>query len=125
MSPNQVFSRNGIPIRLPDERWQHIIDEHAERVGLREEALATVRDAERVLRGNAGELLAVRTLEPGKAMVVVYREVGIGDGFIITAFVTRRLPDSCPGRRFGLSAAGELFRAGSRFPRPRLTGLSG
>jgi len=91
MSPNQVFSRNGIPIRLPDERWQHIIDEHAELVGLREEALATVRDAERVLRGNAGELLAVRTLEPGKAMVVVYREVGIGDGFIITAFVTRRL----------------------------------
>ena len=37
-----------------------------------------------------GDLLAVRELEPGKHLVVVYRE-GEADGFIITAFMTRRL----------------------------------
>ncbi len=40
--------------------------------------------------GTEGELLAVRELEPGKHMVVVYRELE-NDGFIITAFVTRRV----------------------------------
>ena len=34
-----------------------------------------ISDAERVLSGMAGELLAVRIIEPGKALVVVYREI--------------------------------------------------
>ena len=38
----------------------------------------------------AGELLAVREHEPGKWLVVVYRELN-GDGFIITAFETSRI----------------------------------
>jgi hypothetical protein len=44
-----------------------------------------------VLSGTGGELLAVRMIESGKAVVVVYRETGVDDGFVITAFVTRRL----------------------------------
>jgi len=86
-----VSSRNQISIRLTDERWAHIVEEHSELAGYRETVLETVVDAERVLRGQAEELLAVRMLEPGKAMVVVYREIDLNDGFIITAFVTRRL----------------------------------
>jgi hypothetical protein len=43
-----------------------------------------------VLEGNLGELLAVKELEPGKHIVVAYREAEM-DGFIITAFLTRRL----------------------------------
>jgi len=35
-------------------------------------------------------MLALRELELGKFLVVVYREL-VGDGFVITAFVTRRL----------------------------------
>ena len=86
-----VSSRNSIPIRLTDERWAHIAEEHAELAGFRDEVLETVSNAERVLLGGAGELLAVRMFEPGKAMVVVYKETGSDDGFIVTAFLTRRL----------------------------------
>lgn len=45
---------------------------------------------ERILLGGDGELIAVRELEEGKHLVVVYRE-GSNDGFIITAFLTRRV----------------------------------
>jgi hypothetical protein len=42
-----------------------------------------------IFAGNRGELLAVREVEPGKYLVVVYRE-SQQDGFIITAFLTRK-----------------------------------
>jgi hypothetical protein len=91
MNSPSVLSRNGVTIRLPDERWQHIIEEHGELEGLRADVLLTVEQADRVLAGSVGELFAVRMIEPAKAMVVVYREISADDGFIITAFVTRRL----------------------------------
>ncbi len=84
-----VKSKNGIAIRLPDERWIHIVTEHAELVELRDQVLKAVENPERILAGNAGELFAVREFESGKWIVVVYRESG-DDGFIITAFLTRR-----------------------------------
>jgi hypothetical protein len=90
MSNDSAISRNGVVIRLTDERWQHIIEEHAELVGLREDVLRTIAAAERVYCGSAGELIALSMIELGKALVVVYRESD-GDGFVITAFVTRRL----------------------------------
>lgn len=86
-----VISRHQVPIRLTDERWAHIVEEHVELAGLRTDVLGTVSEAERVLEGGAGELLAVRMLEADKALVVVYRETEPDDGFIITAFLTRRL----------------------------------
>jgi ureidoglycolate hydrolase len=51
--------------------------------------LETVGQPERILLGGDGEQLAIHEMEEGKYLVVVYRE-GIEDGFIITAFVTRR-----------------------------------
>lgn len=84
-----VTSKNGVPIRLTDERWAHIIEEHGELAGLRSEVLETVSEPERIVAGRAGELLAVRKLERGKWLVVVYRELG-DDGFVITAFLTSR-----------------------------------
>ena len=85
-----VLSKNGVPTRLTDERWAHIIEEHGELVGLRQEVLQTVADPGRIVAGQAGELLAIRELESGKWLVVAYRELG-DDGFVITAFLTRRL----------------------------------
>jgi hypothetical protein len=79
-----------VPIRLTSERWSHITEEHAELAGLRLEVLEVVTDPERILAGGAGELLAVRTQLDGKMLVAVYREVAPDDGFIITAFLTRR-----------------------------------
>lgn len=86
-----AISRNGVTIRLNDERWSHIVDEHGELAGMRAEVIQTITDAERVVAGGAGELLAVRMVEADKVLVVVYREESATDGFIITAFLTKRL----------------------------------
>ncbi len=84
-----AISVNGVPIRLTDERWAHISEEHGEMAGLRQEVLDTISQPERVLAGKAGELLALREVESGKWLVAVYREFK-DDGFVITAFLTRR-----------------------------------
>lgn len=86
---DSVQSKNGIPIRLTDERWQHIVTEHAELGESRTAVLQTIGDPEKILAGGSGELLAVREIETSKWLVVVYRE-NEHDGFIITAFWTRR-----------------------------------
>jgi len=87
--PESVYSTNGVSIRLTDERWAHITEEHSELAGLRSEIMATVANPAEIFAGNQGELLAVREVEPGKYLVVVYRE-SQQDGFIITAFLTRK-----------------------------------
>jgi hypothetical protein len=58
--------------------------------GWQDEVLETVFQPERILAGSDGECLAVRQVESGKWLVVVYREL-IDDGFVITAFLTRRI----------------------------------
>lgn len=83
-------SPNGIPIWLTAERWVHITEAHGELADMREEILETVADPQRILAGNQGELIAVREMEAGKFLLVPYREVG-SNGFIITAFFTRRI----------------------------------
>ncbi len=87
---DRVTSKNGVAIRLTDERWAHITEEHCELAGLRSEVVETVSQPERILLGGDGECLAIRELGAGKHLVVVYREQA-DDGFIITAFLTRRV----------------------------------
>ena len=82
-------SKNQKPIRLTDERWAHILAEHGELAELKDAILETVSAPYRILAGGADELLAIREVESGKWLVVVYKEQTI-DGFIITAFLTRR-----------------------------------
>jgi hypothetical protein len=83
-------SVNGVMIRLPDERWLHITEEHAEMTDYLDETLETVQKPLAVFEGSAGELLAAREVETGKYVIVAYREISAKDGFIITAFLTRR-----------------------------------
>jgi hypothetical protein len=85
-----IPSKNDVPIRLTDERWAHIIEEHGEVADLRQEVLQTVAEPERIVKGKAGELLALGKLETGKSLIVVYREL-VNDGFVITAFSTSKL----------------------------------
>ena len=87
---DRVISKNGIPIRLTDERWSHIIEEHTELAGMRRDVLEAVADPGKVLQGNYGALMAVCEMARGKYLVAVYNELE-RDGFIITAFLTRRL----------------------------------
>jgi hypothetical protein len=74
---------------LTDERWSHIVDGHQELQDLRKIVLDVISQPERVLKGAKGELLAIREIESRKWLVVIYRE-GETDGFIITAFLSRR-----------------------------------
>ncbi|MMZ68473.1 hypothetical protein D1872_311660 [compost metagenome] len=84
-----AVSRNGVRIRLTEERWFHIVENHDELAGLSDEVLLTVEDPDYIVRGWTDELLAVRRIDK-KYLVVVYKELG-NDGFIITAFITKRI----------------------------------
>ena len=84
-------SKNDVPIRLTEERWFHITEEHSEMAGYYFEVLETVQEPEAIYEGNAEELFAIKEFEPGKYIVVVYKEVSEKDGFVITAFLTRRI----------------------------------
>lgn len=85
-----IKSKNDVPIRLTKERWFHITEEHSEMAGYYFEVLETVEEPEAIYEGKTGESLAVREVENGKNIVVVYKELSKDDGFVITAFLTRR-----------------------------------
>ena len=88
-------SRNGAHIRLSDERWAHIVVRHPEMIPLRDEVLLTIGRPDLIQAGDIGTLLAVRWLPTtpltSKFCVVVYRETSADDGFVVTAYLTRRL----------------------------------
>ena len=89
-----VRSQNGVPIRLIEERWQHIIHRHPEMDNQREWVLKTVAEPDMIQQGDFGEVLAIRfypeTPLTSKFLVVAYRELGPDDGFILTAYLTSR-----------------------------------
>ena len=60
---DRVVSKGGIAIRLTDERWAHISEEHCELAELRSEVVETVLHPDRILLGGDGEQIAVRQLE--------------------------------------------------------------
>lgn len=89
-----VRSRNGVPVRLTEERWQHIVHRHPEMEGQREKVLEALTEPDVVQRGDFGALLAVRfyaeTPMREKFLVAAYRELNAEDGFVLTAYLTRR-----------------------------------
>jgi len=54
------------------------------------DVLETVEEPEAIYEGKMGEYIAVREVDDGKYIVVIYRELSKEDGFIITAFLTRK-----------------------------------
>ena len=55
-------SINGVPIRLSDERWRHVVEHHDDLAGHLHDVLETIASPEAVYEGDAGELLAASTL---------------------------------------------------------------
>ncbi|MBI4641378.1 MAG: hypothetical protein HY731_11830 [Candidatus Tectomicrobia bacterium] len=90
-----VRSRNGVPIRLTDERWKHIMQRHTEMADQYERVLETVSEPDLIQEGDFGELLGGRfystTPLTSKFLVIAYREVSLEDGFILTAYFTSRM----------------------------------
>ena len=84
----------GVPVRLTDERWAHIVRRHPEMGSLRTAVGETIERPDMIQTGDAGTLLAIRwhatTRLTAKFCVVVYRETSRDDGFVVTAYLTRR-----------------------------------
>ena len=59
-------SREGVPIRLTDERWLHIVEEHSELAGMLESVLDAIETADAVYEGGMSEKLAARGWRMGK-----------------------------------------------------------
>lgn len=86
-----VKSVNGIPVRLTDERWVHIIENHDDLAGYYDEILGIVEYPEYVIKGYGGAFIALKQVEKNKFLAVVYKEVSEDDGFIITAYFTSKI----------------------------------
>lgn len=95
-----VRSRNGVAIRLTEERWGHIARRHPEMSEQRDRLLETVVEPDSILEGDEGILMAVRlyaeTPLSQKFLVVPYREISSDDGFILTAYLASQ---PSPNRR--------------------------
>jgi hypothetical protein len=84
---NIVKSINGIPIRMTYERWFHIIENHDDLADRFDEILSIVEYPDYVVKGYGNALMALKELEKGKFLAVVYKELTKEDGFIITAYL--------------------------------------
>jgi hypothetical protein len=81
-----TISVDGVPIRLTDERWVHIVENHDDLAGHYDDVLETVENPDMLLPGHRGSLLAVRSYGRRRYLVVIYRQIKTDDGFVITAF---------------------------------------
>ena len=86
-----AHSVNGVPIRMTSERWFHIVENHDYLAGRYEDILDTVADPDMVLQGYGGALIAVRGLSRGRFLTVMYKEISLSDGFVISAYITEKV----------------------------------
>jgi len=86
-----VISKNGVPIRLTEERWFHIVETHDEMAGRYDEVLAAIEVPDYIIQGYGDALAALKAIGKKKFMAVIYKEIGKKDGFIITAFLTSKV----------------------------------
>lgn len=88
-----IYSINNIPIRLSQERWNHIIKRHPELDGQKDKVLESVSNPDFIQEGDLNDLLSIkhykRTPLTQKYLVVVYKEIEKKEGFIITAYFTK------------------------------------
>ena len=85
-------SINDVPIRLTNERWIHIIENHDDLAGYYDEILLLIENPDYVINGYEGALIALKEQETkNKFLAVVYKETGTQDGFIITAYFSSKV----------------------------------
>ena|SRR3989344_6145090 len=89
----EILSKNKVKIRLTEERWKHIVNSHLE-LSAKDfsKIVNTIKHPDIVLKGDMGELLAVRKKSGSRQYYVVpYKELDGKDGFILTAYLTTDL----------------------------------
>lgn len=84
---NTAQSINKVPIRLTDERWFHIVENHNDLAGYYDEILFTIESPDFILKGYKDAFITVRKIQ-NKFLSVVYKELSENDGFVITAYFT-------------------------------------
>ncbi|MBE0638580.1 MAG: hypothetical protein IH598_08670 [Bacteroidales bacterium] len=87
-----AISKNGVPIRLTTERWQHITIGHPDIADYYYEILETIENPEIIYEGDNDAKIAVKMFQDrnNKFVVTVYKESGATDGFVITAYFSTR-----------------------------------
>jgi hypothetical protein len=86
-----VKSINNVPIRLTDERWLHIIENHDDLAGYYDEVLELIENPDYVIKGYKEALMSLRCREDGKFLGVIYKETDDSDGFFITVYLTSKI----------------------------------
>ena len=86
-----VSSKNGVPIRLTEERWFHIIENHDDLAGHFDDVLYAIEDPDYIIEGYKKVLIAIKHFTRARFLAVVYREISREDGFVITAYFTSKL----------------------------------
>src|SRR5438105_11549418 len=86
----EVRSINGVSIRLTDERWLHIVEARDDLVDRAADVLDVVQSPDWVTKGYRGSLVAWKGYGRRGYLAVIYKEIGRNDGFIITAFFTKK-----------------------------------
>jgi|SRR3989344_8089392 len=89
------FSVNNVPIRLSEERFQHIAARHREMKDSLLEILETIGNPDMVQKGDVGTLLAIKKFQKtpvslSKFLVVVYKEEHSSSGFVLTAYYSNK-----------------------------------
>jgi hypothetical protein len=79
-----------VSIRLTEERWFHIVENHDDLAGRYDDVLDAVENPDVIFQGDGGALVAAKRVAPTRHLAVVKEVVG-HDGFIVTAYFTRRL----------------------------------
>ena len=90
MNVATAVSKNGVLIRLTDERWLHITTSHEE-IGPKSVSniMSVIKTPDAILKGDTNELLAVKkNARKSVWIVVAYKEVSKNDGFVLTAYIT-------------------------------------
>lgn len=85
-----AYSINGVPIRLTEERWEHIVSNKPYMESYFNQILEAIEKPIFVLHGYRGSLVAILSVGRQRYLHVVYKEINREDGFIITAFVARK-----------------------------------
>jgi len=86
-----AYSVNGVPIRLTDERWTHVVTARDDLAEYHDDCLRVVEDPDFTLAGYRGSLMAVKGYGKNRYLVVIYKQVSSDDGFVITAYFVRRI----------------------------------
>ena len=84
-------SVNGVPIRLTEERWFHIVENHNDLAGHYDDVLDTIEHPDFVLKGYKGALIAIKGIARRRYLAVVYKELKRNDGFVLSAYITSKI----------------------------------